>query len=149
MRAWSLLALATFALAGCGGGSDASAPDRDVLLVSGRDDHGLVVQKTVELRDWVGGEPSARVPDGTLVRVRSIHGEWIEVQALERTAARGWVNDYYLRGTAHVTRAVGSLPRNARVELLEFEDGRIRVRSTQTSDVAWVERKFVAELPER
>jgi hypothetical protein len=149
MKTAGALVLAAAALAGCGGGSAGTAPERHVLLVSGRDDHGLVVQRTVGLSDWLGGEPSAQVPDGTLVRVESTHGEWIEVQALERTSARGWVTDYYLRGTAHVTRAIGSLPRNAQVELLELRNGRIRVRSTQTSDVVWVERRFVAELPAR
>ena len=148
MRAGAVLAL-VIVLAGCGGGSGAGAPERDVLLVSGRDDHGLVVEKSVGLSDWVGGEPSAQIPDGTLVRAEATHGEWVRVRALERTSARGWVNDFYLRGTAHVTRSVGSLPRNAQVELLELRDGRIRVRSTQTSEVAWVERRFVAELPDR
>jgi hypothetical protein len=149
MKSAGILALAAALLAGCGGGPARTAAERDILLVSGRDDHGLVVQKTVGLSDWVGGEPSTHVPDGTLVRVESTHGEWIQVQAIERISARGWVNDYYLRGTAHVTQAVGPLTRNAQVELLEVKNERVRVRSTQTSDVAWVERRFVAELPAR
>lgn len=127
-------------LAGCGSNGAAEA-ERAVLLVSGRDDHGLLVQEQVGLSQWIGGEPEAHVPDGTLVGVQATRDEWIQVRALEGRRASGWVNDYYLRGTAFA--------RNDQVELLEVNGSRVRVRSLETKRVAWVRREEVSELPTR
>jgi hypothetical protein len=134
----ALLAAAVLLLAGCGSEHAAQA-ERTVLLVSGRDDHGLLVQKQIGLSQWIGGEPDAHVPDGTLVRVEATHGEWIQVRALEGSRASGWVNDYYLRGTAFA--------RDAQVELLEFDGASVQVRSLQTKRVAWMPRNAVSQLP--
>jgi hypothetical protein len=146
VRAAFVPLLGAAVLAGCGG-EGKSDTARQILLVSGRDDHGLLVQKTVGVSRWIGGEPEAHVPDGTLVKVEATHGEWIQVRALERRPARGWVNDYYLRGTAHLTRPVSSFPMNAQVELLDVERERVRVRSLETKQVGWVPRHLVAENP--
>jgi hypothetical protein len=134
-------------LSGFGGDSKSHDSARPIVLVSGRDDHGVLVQKTVPLSHWVGGAPTSRVPDGTLARVEATKGEWLQVRTLERTAARGWVNDYYLRGTAHVTRRVPPLPVNAQVELLELEGAQVRARSVESGEVAWVPRSAIRELP--
>jgi hypothetical protein len=134
-------------LSGFGGESKRPEVGRPIVLVSGRDDHGLLVQKTVGLSRFAGGPATTRVPDGTLVRVEATRGEWLQVRTLERTSARGWVNDYYLRGTAHVTRRVAPLPRNAHVELLELKGARVRARSIESGRVAWVPRTALAELP--
>ena len=125
---------------------------RPIVLVSGRDDHGLLVQKTVGLSRFAGGEPTTRIPDGTLVRVEATRGEWLQVRALERTSARGWVNDYYLRGTAHLAggargRRVGSFPFAAQVEIVAVKAGRVRVRSLDGTQETWVPRPTVTELP--
>jgi hypothetical protein len=133
-------------LVGCGG-TKAAEQERSVLLVSGRDDHGLIAEREVGLSRWIGGEPEAEVADGTLVRVEATHGEWIQVHALEGSAASGWINDYYLRGTAHVTRRVASFPLNTQVELLDVERGRVQVRSLETKHIGWVPRSAVTELP--
>ena len=143
----ALLLLAAV-LAGCGGEGEPEAT-RTVLLVSGRDDHGLLVHRNVEVRRSIGGERAGEIRDGTLVAVTATSGEWIEVKALEGRPVSGWVNDYYLRGTAHLTRPAAGWPRNAQVELLAVDGSRVRVRSTQTRRVAWVERSAVAELPVR
>jgi hypothetical protein len=134
-------------LSGFGGETKQVGVKRPIVLVSGRDDHGLLVQKTIGLSRLVAGETSSRVPDGTLVQVVATHGEWLQVRALEQTSARGWVNDFYLRGTMHVRQRVAPFRRNTQVEVLDVADGRVRVRSTQSKHVAWVERKLLGELP--
>jgi hypothetical protein len=134
-------------LSGFGGESKPEEIARPIVLVSGRDDHGLLVSQTVGLSRLPGGEATSRVPDGTLVRVEATHGEWLQVRALERTAARGWVNDFYLRGTAHVARGPGPFSRGAQVEMLAVDGSRVRVRSLETKKVAWVPRRSLSELP--
>ncbi len=154
MRAAAIVALGAalvgaLLLSGFGGESNPVDVPRPIVLVSGRDDHGLLVQKTVALSRFAGGQATTRVPDGTLVRVEATRGEWLQVRTLERTSARGWVNDYYLRGTAHITRRVAPFPLNAQVELLELAGARVRARSIETGRVAWVPRAALAELPNR
>lgn len=134
-------------LSGFGGNAKSEEIARPIVLVSGRDDHGLLVSKTVGLSRLPGGEATSRLPDGTLVRVEATHGEWLQVRALERTAARGWVNDFYLRGTAHVARGVNPFSQGAQVEILAAEGSRVRVRSLETQRVAWVPRGSLSELP--
>lgn len=134
-------------LSGFGGTTKTVDVQRRIVLVSGRDDHGLLVQKTVGLSRIARGEPTSRVPDGTLVRVEATHGEWLQVRTLERTSARGWINDFYLRGTAHVTRRIAPFPRNAQVEIVDLRDNRVRVRSLDGRWIGWVPRRFLAELP--
>lgn len=136
-------------LSGFGEETKRAAVERPIVLVSGRDDHGLLVQRTVGLSQFAGGEENTRVPDGTLVRVEATRGEWLQVRTLERTSARGWVNDYYLRGTAHITRRVAPFRRNTQVELLAVDASRVRVRSLELRQVAWVPRVAVSELPTR
>jgi len=133
-------------LSGFGGDSKSEQVARPILLVSGRDDHGLLVQRTVGLSRLPGGEATSQVPDGTLVRVEAVHGEWLQVRALERTAARGWVNDFYLRGTAHLTRRVGPFSRAAQVEMLAVDGARVRIRSLETKQVGWVPRRSLSEF---
>lgn len=74
-----------------------------VVMVSGRDDHGLVQEPMVSLL----GAPDdttvvARVADGSFVRVIEQRGEWLCVQLIASPQSvvpqsMGWVNDYYLR----------------------------------------------------
>jgi hypothetical protein len=138
---------AVLLVSGFGGDSTSEQIARPIVLVSGRDDHGLLVQKTVGLSRLPAGEASSRVPDGTLVRVEAVHGEWLQVRALERTAARGWVNDFYLRGTAHLTRRAGGFSRGTQVEMVAVDGARVRVRSLETKQVGWVPRRCLSELP--
>lgn len=101
--------------AGCGGtaaGTEGSRPDGRpdgrLVLVSGRDDHGLLAQETVALYGAPGrSDAVAEVADATLVRVVRIDGTWLRVATVEGPAAEGWVDDYYLRGEV---RLVGEAP---------------------------------------
>jgi hypothetical protein len=79
----------------------ALAQDGPVVLVSGRDDHGLLAETEVALVGAPGGTRAvATVIDGTLARVLDERGEWLRVQSLVQLQATGWINDYYLRNRA-------------------------------------------------
>jgi len=83
---------------GCGG------QPGPVVMVSGRDDHGLVERPAVALQR----SPDDRAvvgsaQDGTFVRVLEERGPWFRVRTIEpRPLEEGWVNDHDLRGV--VTR---------------------------------------------
>lgn len=102
-------------LSGCGGaatGADGgrpdSPPDGRLVMVSGRDDHGLLAQETVEVYGGpADADPVGAIPDGTLVHVSDVEGTWLEVSTAEGRPVRGWVDDYFLRG---VVRLVGPTP---------------------------------------
>jgi len=135
----ALVALGT----GCAAGAEpVSSPQRPVLLISGRDDHGLLAESAVGLAQRPDGSPpTARVPDGTLVAVVETSGEWARVRTLEGQGAEGWVHDYYLRGIAHVACS------NEPVELLAVRAERVRVRPADGGPPRWVPRDTVGELP--
>jgi hypothetical protein len=167
-RLLAAVALAA-AAAGCGGSEkpkSAPAPQRPVVLVSGRDDHGLLARRSIALLDEPEGRPVSRVADGTLAAVTGSRGEWLRVRALEGPRAGGWVDDFYLRGTAHVVPTGGScavrayaragagrsrpLPASAQVELLGVERAEggawVHVRALAPARDAWVPRAAVREL---
>lgn len=104
-----VLAGALLLLGGCGEGVPAQerATDGRLVMISGRDDHGLVATERVTLRDGVDGQPLTSVPDGVLVSVLDRDGQWLEVQTVEGTQAVGWVDDFRLRGEL---RLVGAPP---------------------------------------
>jgi hypothetical protein len=115
------------------------------------------------------GRPEARVRDGTLVAVTGTRGEWIAIRTLEGPAIRGWINDYYLRGTAHLIgsrpgcevraagrpagRPVATFPPDTQVELVAVVTrGKrewVRIRTLFGAATGWVDRRAVAELPSR
>lgn len=101
-----VLAAGWVVLGGLGPGDPVADVGRPIVLVSGRDDHGLVELDEVPLL----AEPALEgdevvvttVPDGTLVRVLGDDGgSWLEVVPLAGGLA-GWIDDHRLRGTAHV-----------------------------------------------
>lgn len=143
-RRWRPAVVALVALAaGCAGdaGAPAPPPERQVLIVSGRDDHGLLADPLVGLHREPDGPLADRVPDGTLVAVVETDGEWIHVRALEGDPAEGWVNDFYLRGTAVLECT------NEQVELLAVDGGRVQVQPAGGGPARWVDRHAVGELP--
>lgn len=146
-------------LAGCGGEEERQ---RSLLIVSGRDDHGELVQESVSLSASPGGRAAAQVPAGSLVAVVETRAEWVRVRAL-RGGASGWVNDYFLRGAVHLVSAVRGCPLrtadgasyapNAQVELLGYERRGgalwVRARSLEGGREGWVPARAVSELPAR
>lgn len=151
--------LALLLLPACGGGEQSG---RAVLLVSGRDDHGELVQQTVSLSATPDGPSAAEVAAGSLVAVVETRSEWVRVRAL-RGGASGWVHDYFLRGVVHLvapvhgcpvpSRDAGAYEPNAQVELLGYERRGgalwVRARSVEGGREGWVPARAVSELPAR
>jgi hypothetical protein len=162
--------LACSAAVACGSAAgrrtDSSDPVRRYLLVSGRDDHGLLELATVPLASHPGfhehsgaghDQAAAQVADGTIVRVVAVRADWHLVETLSGPPARGWVDDYRLRGTA---RLVGAAPRCAvrvgqvvaspgePVELLGVDGEDVEVRLERDPSVrGLVQSRYVRELP--
>lgn len=95
-------ALLGWAVAGMSQGTLLGYPEQRasgmVVMISGRDDHGLLQEPSVSLYSAPQGDTVvARTPDGTFARVVDQRGEWIRVQLLGNPQAVGWVDDYYLR----------------------------------------------------
>lgn len=165
-----VVAAAVLAVAGwqavTGGGQPAF--ERPIVLVSGRDDHGLVAEQTVDLRDGPDGAVVGSVPDGTLVEVLAEESTWLRVRTLPGAPALdGWVDDYYLRGTVHVvgdppacpvaayddsgSRVVGALEPSVQVSIHDHHviDGRrwVAVSPGGGGELVLVPEGQVQELP--
>jgi len=97
---------------GCGG------PPGPVVMVSGRDDHGLLERPAVAFQrspDDPAVVGSAQ--DGAFVRVLEERGPWFRVRTIEPRPEEGWVNDHDLRGAA---------TRRDRGEQVTFVDAAVR-----------------------
>ena len=142
IRALLLAAALGLVAGGCGGGPTGGP----IVLVSGRDDHGLVYRAAVGLAAAPGETTyPASVPDGTFARVVEQRGEWKKVQAIG-SEATGWVNDYYLR-----TVAVGLEPPRQVVFLdAALRDGVVSVRvrpvGAASGDGTWVPATTLTEV---
>ena len=118
---------------GIGDGSGDGA--RRVVMVSGRDDHGLVAVRNIALRPAPdGGGVVGRLPDGTLAQVREVRGAQVQVSA---SGVTGWVDDFVLRGElrlagpppgCRVHLAGRDLPAGTRVEVLSLDKETAKVR---------------------
>lgn len=137
--------------------------ERPILMISGRDDHGLLLHETIGLLIGPDGAVKAEVPDGSLVQVVDEEAEWIEVELLEGPPARGWINDFFLRGTVHVVgdppacpvplvgeagaEPFAELRASEQVELIDFHGDFVGVKPLQGSDLGLVPRDWIQELP--
>lgn len=106
--AWAALVLVALALgaglvvrAARGAVPAPAPPTAPIVLLSGRDDHGLLAQPFVTLAAAPNSpQPLGRVRDGTFMRVLEQRGTWMQVQMLAAPYQTGWVDDFYLRGRA-------------------------------------------------
>lgn len=138
-----LLAAALGLLAGsCGGGAS-----NTIVLVSGRDDHGLVYRAAVGLqRSPTDTSVTGSVPDGTFARVLEHRSEWLKVRSVGTDPQEGWINDFYLRSVA-----LGLEPQR-QVTFIDAEvrDGtvmvRVRPRDGPTGDGTWVKASSLREV---
>lgn len=140
-------------------GVAASTPvDPRLVLVSGRDDHGMVVAHRVPLYDAPRGEREvANVHDGTLVEVLEVDGQWLQVRAVEGPSSIGWVADFYLRGESRLVGAppscsvrLGDAVREGGtvVVVRRLDAGRVLVETVTPPVVrAWGRRSDLQELP--
>lgn len=127
-------------------GGSGPAVQRPVLLVSGRDDHGLVELASVPLLDRPQGQPVGAVQDGGLVRVLQVQGTWHRVADLHG-ASEGWVDDYRLRDTVHLVGGGSDcrprlgevlLASGEQAELLDAGPDGVLVRLLRSPDVTGV-----------
>lgn len=148
------------AAAGDGGPDEGGRPDGRLVLVSGRDDHGLLAQQTLPVyaapgsRDRVG-----RIKEGTLAHVREIDGTWLHLVTAEGEAVQGWIDDFHLRGTLHLVGPPPScraslagrpVAAGLQVVVAEVRGARVLVSSATDPGVrGWVQRTAVQELPPR
>lgn len=136
--------------------------DGPIVLVSGRDDHGLVVAGELALHDGPGGTQVATVVGDTLVRVHEVRGTWLRVSSLEGDPVEGWIDDLLTRGELHVVlpdapactvpTSEGGLQPSARVRVTELHvapDGDVTVGVTPVNGEGehHVERAWLRELP--
>lgn len=153
------------AATGCSGGATAAptpasppaAADR-LVLVSGRDDHGMVAQHRVTVYDAPeGAHAVGRIVDGTLARVVDSDGQWLRVTTVEGAAVTGWVDDFHLRGEVRLvgaapscaTTVAGSTRDGGTLAVVrELRRGRVRVETVTPPVVeGWASRADVQELP--
>jgi hypothetical protein len=149
-----LLLGAALLLTGCAGTPHPGAAVRHVVMISGRDDHGLQASPTVLLTSRPGGgSVVGPVPDGTLVEVREVHGTQARVSA---SGVTGWVDDFALRGelrlagpapTCQVQLGSQRVPAGTRVEVLKLAGSLAQVRLLASPrTVVLVPRSWVTEL---
>jgi hypothetical protein len=154
------LLLLGLSLTGCGGAASGDAsprPDGRMVLVSGRDDHGLLAHERVPVYDGPASEEKVgTVPDGTLAHVTRTDGSWLHVVAAEGRPVDGWVDDFYLRGVVHLVGAAPSCearvdgrPVTAGVQVVvhDLRDGQVLVSGVADPGVrGWASREDVQEL---
>jgi hypothetical protein len=149
-----LLLGAALLLTGCAGAPHPGTSTRHVVMVSGRDDHGLQASPTVLLTSRPGGGPVVGpLPDGTLVEVRDVQGTQTRISA---PGINGWVDDFALRGelrlagpapTCQVQLGDQQVPAGTRVEVLELAGSMVQVRRLDGPRiVGLVPRAWVTEL---
>ena len=133
-------------------GCAAGAPG-PVVLVSGRDDHGMVQRAAVGLQRSPDDTTfSGSVPDGTFVRVLTQRGQWLEVRAFTTPPEQGWVNDFFLRSTALRTDRPD---RTTQVTFLDalVRDGTLMVQVRPLSDTTapgeWIAAASLREVGAR
>lgn len=147
----------TLVPATAGLGSSAEDGTGRIVLVSGRDDHGLPALAAVPLQTAPeGARTASAVPDGSLAEVTSTHGEWLQVRTLEGAPRQGWVNDYYVRGTVHLVGRAPSCrvrlgghdhPAGQQATVEAVRPYRVLVRALHDGSEGWVPRSHLQELP--
>ena len=129
-----------------------------LVLVSGRDDHGMVALDQVPLYDGPDSSRSvATVHDGTLAEVLSVDGEWLEVRTVEGATRTGWIDDFHLRGEVRLVgpapscrTTVAGQPRDGGTLAVvrTLREGRVWVETlTPPVTAGWASRADVQELP--
>ena len=159
-RSWlTVAALLLLASTGCAAGpADESASDGRLVLVSGRDDHGMLAQEQVEVYDAPESTTaSGRIPDGTLARVVQADGQWMRIETVEGKPVSGWIDDFFLRGQAHLVGLAPECRPQVGNQLQEagllvvvhgVREDKVLVESAGETPVrGWTPREAVQELP--
>lgn len=135
MRSLAAALIVMAAVTACGAPDGLADGTRPVVMVSGRDDHGLVASQNIVLRSAAdGASVVGHLPDGTLAQVRAVRGTQVQVSA---SGVTGWVDDFFLRGElrlagpppdCRVLLAGRDLPAGTRVEVLSLYQETAKVR---------------------
>ncbi|MCA9983427.1 MAG: hypothetical protein KDE59_04000 [Anaerolineales bacterium] len=148
-----------------------SQPGSGWVMVSGVDDHGLIVEHELNVTAAAGVDGSiiAQIHTGSAVVVQEIRQigpqalrRYYHIEALDGTT--GWISDYYIRrvvylfnenGTSVIlTTAPGngaatSLPNVSPVTILDPTDENWwQVQAVEQDLTGWVASEFVKESPE-
>lgn len=119
-----------------------------VVLVSGRDDHGLVERPALALQRSPGDPaPAGSVPDGRFARIVRSDGPWRLLRAVAPPEAEGWIEDHYLRGEA--VRTDVTPPRRVTFLDAELRDGAAWIRVRDGAGEAWVPASALREVGAR
>lgn len=119
-----------------------------VVLVSGRDDHGLVERAALGLqRSPSDPAPAGSVPDGHFARIVRTDGPWRLIRVIAPPGTEGWLEDHYLRGEALRTDVVP--PRRVTFLDAELRDGAAWVRVRDRAGEAWVPASALREVGAR
>jgi hypothetical protein len=95
------LAVAGVALALGTGACAATQVGQTAVMISGRDDHGLLARPAIGLqRSPTDATVVGSVQDGTFVTVKREDRSWLLVRTLVAPIEEGWVNDHDLRAVA-------------------------------------------------
>ncbi|MBI3521578.1 MAG: hypothetical protein HY071_00595 [Chloroflexi bacterium] len=134
------------ALAFLVGGQGCASPATRVVLISGRDDHGLVARPAVALlRSPNDSVVNGSAMDGSFVFVLREQNSWLYVRTIEAVAQEGWIDDHYARGDAVlIGRAVRVTFRDA-----AFRDGAAMVLVRTSSGDEWVSASALREVGAR
>lgn len=157
MRSAPVLLLLSLLLAGCGGGHQQRLVPgtRTVVMMSGRDDHGLLADPNIMLRDAPGsGSIVGPLASGTLVDVLDVQGTQLKVSARGVT---GWVDQFQTLGelrltgpppTCAVRLGTSALPAGTRVQALRRRGGQVMVQLLDgTGRTFVVQTSEVVDLP--
>lgn len=118
----------------------------------------MLANEQVEVYDGPASTTaSGRIPDGTLARVVQSDGQWMRVETAEGKPVSGWIDDFFLRGEAHL---VGPPPecrpqvddQSQEAGLLVVVHGvredEVLVESVGDTRIrGWTSREAVQELP--
>lgn len=121
-----------------------------IVMVSGRDDHGLLERPALGLqRSPTDPTLSGSVQDGRFVRILRTDGSWRYVRAIQPPDGEGWIDDYYLRGEA--TRTDVTPPRQVTFVGAELREGTawVRVREKAGGAESWVTAAALREIGAR
>ncbi len=128
-------------------GPASTSASNPVVLVSGRDDHGLQELALVPLFKAPDDTTVvAQAPDGSFARVVGQRGEWLQVQSIAPPIISGWVNDYYLRNRAIRTDGGGQVTfADARVDNNQLFIA-IRPIDQPSASPTWIAASLLREI---
>jgi hypothetical protein len=118
------LAVAVVAVGLWVGGCTTAPPAQAAVMVSGRDDHGLLARPAIRLqRSPTDATIVGSAQDGTFVTVVREDRSWLLVRTLVDPIEEGWVNDRDLRGVGVLdgqaqVRFRSARPKDGGVEVL-------------------------------